>query len=250
MLNNITIGKYYAIDSPIHRVHSFLKLIIVLCFVILLFVIRDSWILVTIGFYICLYLACTNIPFKHYWKQVWGLKYFLLGIALMNILCGVSYIQVLHMTVQIVYIVWMTTAFLYTTSVQEIISALSLLLSPLRMFKIPTHKLAYSIGLSIHFIPIILEKTNQVLKSLVARGVWYTSANWKQKFALMKSILLPIVDTAIRRADQIAELMELRLYNLNNNYVMIQKKKFQKIDILYLCIHMVLYIWIWKEVIV
>lgn len=250
MLNNITIGKYYAIDSPIHRVHSFLKLITVLCFVIFLLMITDLGMLGVIGLYICFYLAFTNIPFKHYVRQVWRIKYFLLGIALMNILCGIPHIQVLNMVIQIVYIVWMTTAFLYTTSIQEMILALSIFLSPLRVLKIPTHKLAYSIGLSIHFIPIILEKTNQVLKSLVARGIWHASMNWKQKFSLVKSILLPIVDIAIRRADQIAELMELRLYNLNNNYVRLQKNKFKKNDILYLSIHMVLYIWIWKEVIV
>lgn len=232
MLNNITFGKYIPLDSKIHRCHPFIK---VFCtfFLILSIVITDSFLLSLV--YTCilsLFMYLSRVSLRMYIQSFMKMKYFLLILLLINILFSGSVWNGIFTIWKILLIILSSSIMLYTTSSSEMIYGLKIFAEPLEIFKISSNKIAFSLSLALRFIPILLEQATKIWKSQISRGLYLEGKKIKDKIKSLKSILLPMFILSIKRADTLAETMEVRSFSLTRPRMHYKKRKLKKEEII------------------
>ena len=112
----------------------------------------------------------------------------------------------------------LTTSFLtLTTSPVALTDGLERMLKPLERIKVPAHELAMMTTIALRFIPIFAEEAEKIRKAQQARGADFDSGRLIQRLRNLISILVPLLLSAFRRADDLALAMEARCYRGGEN---------------------------------
>lgn len=135
-----------------------------------------------------------------------------------------------------------TTIVTLTTPPTEITYGLEKTFSFLNVFKIPVNKMALSLTLAIRFIPTIIDEANKILKSQASRGIDYYNSNLKGKYVAVKAMLFPMINLTIKKADDLADAMEVRLFSINNKRTNYRINKWNMFDNYILFVHIILFI--------
>ena len=98
MLNKVMIGRYYPINSLVHKMNPLAKIICVLLFIIMMFLTFDIRFNIIMSILLILMLFNTKIPVNVYIKTVLSIKWLLLFILIINIIVG-SGLQTTIMTI-------------------------------------------------------------------------------------------------------------------------------------------------------
>lgn len=245
MLNNINISRYCNINSPIHNITALIKIICTLLFSILTFISYDLKMNILITILLLIILLLSNIPIKKYLISIWSLKGFLIFIFLINLLLGNNLYITIITILRIIYVMLYSMMLLGTTTLKDLIIGLEQFFSPLKIFNIPVSKIAFSISLALHFIPELLCKGNNILKSLSNRGINYSQSNIKEKITILKIIIFPMFILSIKKADKLAETLEIRLFDVNSKIA--YKNHYKLYEIFILLVHLALLFLIVKE---
>ncbi|MBR7181213.1 MAG: energy-coupling factor transporter transmembrane protein EcfT, partial [Clostridia bacterium] len=119
----------------------------------------------------------------------------------------------IFMVVRIVVLIMATSLFLtYTTTPIELTDALESLLSPLRVIRLPVHEFAMMMTIALRFIPLLSEETSKIMNAQKSRGVDFSSGGLIKRVKALIPILIPLIVSAFRRADELATAMECRCY--------------------------------------
>ena len=242
MLNSFQIGRYYPVDSMIHKMNSTVKILCIILCVITLFLPHSVYIDVTFLLGILFLIYVSRVPFQLYSNSIFSLKYFFFGIFILNLVCGVTLMSSFQMIFKMCIIILYSQILVFTTSLQDMMIGIDKVVSPLKIFKIQTKQLTFCLSLAISFIPIIFEQTECIMKSLASRGIDYKRANLCGKLSIIKAIIFPIFILTLRRADSLAESLEVRGYNMDSNYFDVDRQKWSLFDICMLLIHILLFI--------
>lgn len=224
--NNITIGRYYPVNSIIHRMNPLAKIICTILFSI-----------ITISFFnyflpilLILILISTNIPISMYVKSIDSLKWFLVSILILNLLLTSNIFLAVTSVLKIIYLVLFSNALILTTPISEINFGLINLFKPLKIFNIPINQMALSITLAIRFIPSILDSANQIKKSQISRGISFQKLNYKEKINNLQTLIIPLFSLTLKKADDLSESMETRLYDINKTRINFRQNKWGMYD--------------------
>ena len=144
------------------------------------------------------------------------MKFFLFTLLIVNILFSGSIFNGIFTIWKMILILLFSSILLYTTSSSQMVYGLKLFCSPLKFFKISPDKLAFSMSLALRFIPILLEQANKVWKSQISRGLYFEGKSLKEKIITLKSLLIPMFILSVKRADTLAETMEVRQFNFSH----------------------------------
>ena len=106
-----------------------------------------------------------------------------------------------------------TSLLTYTTSPIVLTDAIEALLSPLKKLKLPVHELAMMMTIALRFVPTLIEETEKIMAAQKARGADLESGNIIQRAKALVPILVPLIVSAFRRADELALAMECRCYH-------------------------------------
>ncbi len=246
MLKDITLGQYFPVDSIIHRLDPRYKIVMIMIYMIMIFS-GDSVICLAIGFvYTALAVALTKISLKVYFKSIKPVFPFLLFTALLNILFirdGDIYFQwqfikitsegintSIFMIVRIILLLVGTSVLTYSTSPIVLTDAIERLLSPLKKIKFPVHELAMMMSIALRFIPVLIEETNKIISAQKARGAELDSGNIIAKAKSLIPILVPLLISSFRRAEELATAMECRCYNGGEGRTRLRQMKSGKAD--------------------
>lgn len=242
MLNNIMIGNYYPIKSKVHSMNPISKMLCVLLFLIINFICNDLVIMIVLSLMTILLLLLAHLPIKFYFKTIKGLRIIFLFIIIIYYFMGTDIDSVICMILRLINIVTYSCILTLTTTSLDITKSLKFILSPLKLVGVPVNKMALSISLSLRFIPTIIDQGNKILKSQASRGIDYYASNIAGKVIALKSMLLPMFVLTIRRADNLAETMQVRLYDINGKRTSLIKNKWSLFDSFMLLIHISLLI--------
>ncbi|MDD2435041.1 MAG: energy-coupling factor transporter transmembrane protein EcfT [Bacilli bacterium] len=244
MLNNIMIGRYYPVNSKIHGMHPLSKIICTLLFITMTFMtesIELNFFLAGITF---LMMIMSHVPLTIYFKAINSLKVLIIFIVIINLIFMSTLDIVVIMILRLILIVIYTSILTLSTPPNEITYGLELLLSPLKLIGVPVNKTALSISLALKFIPTIIDQGNKILKSQSSRGIDYNNSKFKGKFMAVKAMLFPMFVLTLKRADQLADIMEVRLYNINDKRTNFRINKWHFFDTYLVMIHLTLLIFI------
>lgn len=245
MIREITIGQYYPVDSLLHRLDPRVKLIGTILYAVSLFFAK-GWIgyaVTTIA--LLLVWALSKIPLSYI---VRGMKPMVI-LLMITVLFGLFMtpgqalvriwklkitqegVQTAFMTAcRLIFLVMGTSMMTYTTTSNDLTDAMERVMAPLRKIRVPVHELAMIMSIALRFIPILIEETNKIMKAQMARGADFEHGNLLQKAKNMIPLLVPLIVSAFRRAEDLAEAMEARCYRGGEYRTKMKPLKYEKRD--------------------
>ncbi|MBQ9210789.1 MAG: energy-coupling factor transporter transmembrane protein EcfT [Clostridia bacterium] len=229
MLTNITMGQYYPVDSPIHRLDPRVKLVLTIAFIVAVFLVHTLLGYALILGFVYLVSRLAKIPFKMLIKGIKPLRMILILTFLLNLFftAGETVLvefwiiritrealrQAVFYSLRLIFLVIGTSVLTLTTSPVALSDAIELLLGPLKKIHFPAHELAMMMTIALRFIPTLLDETDKIMKAQMARGADFESGNLISRAKSMVPLLVPLFVSAFRRAGDLAMAMESRCYH-------------------------------------
>ena len=240
MLNNIMIGKYYPVRSRVHLMNPLSKIICTMTFVGMCLFANSMLMNLCLFALVILMIMNSHIPVKYFFKTIKSLRFLLLFTLILNSALNIYFETTLIMMSRLILLVLYTSILTLTTPPTEITYGLEKFLSPLKIFGIPVNRMALSISIALRFIPTILDETNKILKSQACRGIDYNSSRIKDKLVAIKALIVPMFILTIKRADSLADAMEVRLFSIYNRRTNYRQNSWGVYDSYLVFIHLAL----------
>jgi len=227
-LIKIAIGMYVPGTSWLHRLDPRAKLLIIVLLSILLFSINSAFMLVLVmGLVIFGYLSA-KIPLSSL-RMIAGPVLFISSFTLIaNAIAwggisadislfgiGISYAGALrgfYFMLRLLTLVSVTSLLTLTTSPVSLTDAITNILSPLRVFKVPVDDIALVFSIALRFIPTIADEADRIVTAQTARGAQFSSGGLLTRIKAWIPVLIPLLVQLFRRADNLAIAMESRCY--------------------------------------
>ena len=228
MLRDITIGQYYRADSFIHRLDPRTKIIGTFFFIIILFVIKGLYGLMIAGILLLLLVRLSKVPLSYIVRGQKSILFLLLFTVVLNmlmikgeVLVRIWFLQItreglytaVFMAIRLILLVIGCSLMTLTTTPLQLTDGLERILRPLKKIKVPVHDISMMMSIALRFIPILMEETDKIMKAQSARGADFDSGGLTQKAKALIPVLVPLVISAFRRADELATAMESRCYH-------------------------------------
>lgn len=247
MLKDITLGQYFPGSSFIHRLDPRTKILIMLAYVVMVFLIQnfEGYIALTVFLTIC--VAVSKISPKFLIKGLKPILIFIIFTGLFNLFLtsgtvvwhfwiftitkeGIRF--AVFMVLRLIFLILGTSLLTLTTSPIALTDGIEKLLAPFKKIGVPAHELAMMMTIALRFIPTLLDETDKIMKAQSARGSSLDSGNIIARAKAMVPILVPLFISAFRRADELATAMECRCYRGGENRTRLYELKYTSTDFL------------------
>ena len=251
MLNNITMGQYYPVDSRIHRLDPRIKLVLTIVFIVAVFMAKTFLGYALILGFVWLTSRLANVPFRMLLRGLKPLRLIIILTFLLNLfftpgetvwvefwvirIAKEGFLQAAFYSLRLVFLVIGTSLLTLTTSPVSLSDGIELLLTPLKKIRFPAHELAMMMTIALRFIPTLLEETDKIMKAQMARGADFESGNLISRAKAMVPLLVPLFVSAFRRAGDLAMAMESRCYHGGNGRTRLRVLKVTKHDWIACC---------------
>ena len=242
MLNDVTFGQYYPAKSVIHRLDPRTKLLALIAFIVLIFVSDNFYSLFACGLVIIISIAAARVPFGRVLRSVKGIIFILLFTAILNLffykgknlLWGWGIITIyregiiftVFLMFRLFFLVMASSVLTLTTTPVELTDGIESLLKPLKYIRFPVHELALIMSIALRFIPTLIDETNRIISAQKARGADFESGNIFKRIKAIVPILIPLLISAFRRADELGDAMDARCFSGSKNRTKYKKLKF------------------------
>lgn len=246
MIRDITLGQYYPIESPIHRLDPRTKLAGTLIFIVALFVAQGLAAYLIATAFLASVIRVSKVPLSYMVRGLRSIVILLLFSVVFNIffiqdgtmLIHVGFItittggliQAAFMAVRLVYLIIGSTLMTLTTTPNDLTDGLEKSLGFLKKIHVPVHEIAMIMSIALRFIPILVEETDKIMKAQMARGADFESGNLIQRAKAMVPLLVPLFISAFRRASDLAMAMEARCYHGGEGRTKMKPLRYERAD--------------------
>lgn len=229
MNNGASFGQYFEGNSFIHKLDPRIKLCASILYIVVIFLAKSlfSFALIlaaTVGL-----MLSTGIPLGRFIRGLRPILFIMAFTAVINIfwytgdtlIVDFYFIEIylegiinaVLIAFRIIFLIAGTSALLtYTTTPLALTDGLESLLSPLKYIKVPVHDFAMMMTIALRFIPTLTEETTKIMNAQKARGADFTSGSFIKRAKSLIPILIPLLVSAFRRAEELADAMECRCY--------------------------------------
>ncbi len=246
MLNNITMGQYYPVDSKVHRLDPRIKLILTIVFIVTVFMAKTFLGYAVILAFVWMTSRLTNVPFRMLLRGLKPLRLIIILTFLLNLfftsgdtvwiefwiirITKEGFMQAAFYSLRLIFLVIGTSLLTLTTSPVALSDGIEILLTPLKKIHFPAHELAMMMTIALRFIPTLLEETDKIMKAQMARGADFESGNLFNRARAMVPLLVPLFVSAFRRAGDLAMAMESRCYHGGEGRTRLRTLKITRYD--------------------
>jgi len=229
MNNDAVFGQYYEGNSPLHNADPRIKLVGVILYIVVIFLAKSivSFALLLVS--TIAMIISTGIPMKRFIKGLRPILFIMAFTAVINVfwykgetlLIDFYFINIylegiinaILIALRIIILIAGTSALLtYTTTPLALTDGLESLLSPLKKLHVPVHDFSMMMTIALRFIPTLTEETSKIMNAQKARGADFSSGSLIRRAKALVPILIPLLVSAFRRAEELADAMECRCY--------------------------------------
>ena len=218
MLKDITLGQYFPVDSPVHRLDSRTKLILSFSYLLILFLARGPAAYLLCALAVVGVTAVSRIPFRMLLKSLKPIAFLAVFTSVLNMLYTPGQVlwqwhflrvtvegleSAAYMASRIVMLVASTSLLTYCTSPVSLTDAIETLMRPLTKLRVPVHEFAMMMTIALRFIPTLIEETDKIMSAQKARGADFESGNLMRRAKALIPVLTPLFISAFRRADEL-----------------------------------------------
>ena len=242
MLSDVTFGQYYPTQSFVHRMDPRAKLLALIAYIVLLFVANNFYALAICALLIIAALAASQVPFGRVLRSVKGIIFILIFTAVLNIFFHGGktvywqwwYLKItlegiiftVFLILRLFFLVMGSSVLTLTTTPVALTDGIESLLKPLKYIKFPVHELALIMSIALRFIPTLIDETNRIISAQKARGADFESGNIFKRIKAIIPILIPLLISAFRRAEELGDAMDARCYSGSKNRTKYTKLRF------------------------
>lgn len=225
-MKDFSFGSYFPADSFVHKLDARVKILISVAYMVAVFLVSAFHFL---GFAACfLFVAVSavvaKVPLIRVLKSIRTIIFFVVfsavlqlffnkqGTVLWWVITDVGLINAGYIVARIVLLVLGASLLTLTTSPVELADGIEGLLYPLKWIKFPVHEFALIMSIALRFIPTLIDETDRIIKAQKARGADFESGNIFRRAKALIPVLIPLLISSFRRADELADAMDSRCY--------------------------------------
>lgn len=247
MLNDVTFGQYYPGNSFIHKADPRTKILSLIAFIVLLFVSNNFYSLFACALLIIAAVAASRLPIRNVLRSVKGIIFILILTSVLNLffhggerlLFGWKFIKIyaegvaftVFLVLRLFFLVMASSVLTLTTTPVALTDGIESLLKPLKYIKFPVHELALIMSIALRFIPTLIDETNRIISAQKARGADFESGNLFKRIKAVVPVLIPLLISAFRRAEELGDAMDARCYTGSKNRTKYKKLHFGARDL-------------------
>lgn len=243
-MKDVSFGQYYPVKSFVHKMDARVKILLSIAYIVAVFLVKSEPEFYFLGFAACflfVLIATTlsRVPFMKMLKSVKGVIFFVIFSAVLQIffnkkgtplweggfITDAGLYNTAFITVRIVLVVLGASLLTFTTSPVEVADGIESLLTPLKIIKFPVHEFALVMSIALRFIPTLLDETDRIIKAQKARGADFESGRLFRRIKALIPVLIPLLISSFRRADELADAMDARCYAGSKNRTRYKKMK-------------------------
>lgn len=252
MMKDITIGQYFPGDSFVHKLDPRTKIILTFVYIFILFFVKTFTAYAFAFLYLYTVTRVSKIPFKMLFKGIKSLFFIIVLTVGLNIFMvkgetlfkigpltatkeGIEYAA--FMAIRLILMVMGSGIMTLTTSPIRLTDGIERILHPLQRIGVPSHEIAMMMTIALRFIPTLMDETDKIMKAQKARGANFEEGNLFKRAKALIPILIPLFINSFRRADELANAMEARLYHGGEGRTKLKELKYESRDyITYVCV--------------
>lgn len=227
MIRDITIGRYYEEESLIHKLDPRTKLLAALCYIVILFLIKNPWMYIVSLLAVVILYKLAKVPAAYFCRGLKGISVLLVFTFLFRLLLTPGTVlfewgfveitrqgilKAVSMTSRIALMITGASLLSYTSTPKSLADGLEEAFSFLEKIKIPIHEMAMIVMIAFRFIPIMIEELNVLMDAQAARGARFEDGKFLEKCRNMCNLLMPLFLSTVRKASDLAMAMEARGY--------------------------------------
>ena len=247
-MKEVSFGSYYPVKSFVHNMDARAKILISIAYIVAVFMVQSFHFL---GFAACALFVITatvfaKIPFTKVIKSIKTILFFIVFSAVLQIffnkkgtplwengfITDIGLINAGFIVARITLMVTGVSLLTYTTNPVELSDGIESLLTPLKLIKLPVHEFALIMSIALRFIPTLIDETDRIMKAQKARGADFESGNLFKRVKALIPVLIPLLISSFRRADELADAMDARCYAGSKNRTKYKKMKFSYRDLI------------------
>ncbi|MBR4420889.1 MAG: energy-coupling factor transporter transmembrane protein EcfT [Clostridia bacterium] len=242
--NNISFGQYYQAKSFIHSMDSRVKILLLIAYFVTVFLVKNFWGFLACGIFLLCAVLFSQVPVGSVLKSVRGILFLILFTVVLNLFFyGGEYEKVYFqlgnalmvtdaslkfsafMALRLTLLVMGSSILTLTTTPVQLTDGIESLLAPLKIIKFPVHELALIMSIALRFIPTLADETERIINAQKARGGDFESGNLVTRAKAMIPILIPLLVSSFRRAEELGDAMDARCYSGSKGRTRYKKMK-------------------------
>ncbi len=233
MLKDVTFGQYYPVNSFAHKSDPRVKLLALIAFIVALFLAKNFYGMALCFLVLVISIAASRVPVGKVLRSVKGILILLAFTAILNLffhggehlLVHWKFINIyregiiftVFLVLRLFFLVMGSVLLTLTTTPVELTDGIESLLTPLKWIRFPVHELALIMSIALRFIPTLIDETNRIISAQKARGADFESGNIFKRIKAVIPILIPLLISAFRRAEELGDAMDARCYSGSKN---------------------------------
>ncbi len=243
-MREVAFGQFLPNNSFVHKMDARFKILAVIAYIVAVFLVKSFHFL---GFGACfLFVLIATIASKvsifRVLKSIKGILFFIILSAVLQIffnsggrvlwhwefiiITDMGLLNAGFIVSRITLVVLGASLLTLTTSPVELADGIESLLTPFKWIKFPVHEFALIMSIALRFIPTLLDETDRIIKAQKARGADFDSGNIFKRAKALIPVLIPLLISSFRRADELADAMDARCYSGSKNRTKYKKMKF------------------------
>lgn len=117
-----------------------------------------------------------------------------------------------------------------TTTPVALAEGVVLLLRPLRRLRMPVEEFGLMTLVSLRFVPVLVQEAEQLIKAQISRGADFTTGSLATRVRRLGTLLVPLVQGALRRAEGLSSALEARGYGVTGEATLLHEGPFRLLD--------------------
>ncbi len=228
-MREVAFGQYYPSNSFVHKCDPRMKILFLIAYIVAVFLCKSFYALGICAAVFLLITLVSGVPVKSLLKSVKAVLVLLLFMAVLNLFFHDGdtiwwkwkFIEItkeavyftVFLAARLILLVLGSSLLTLTTTPVSLADGIESLLSPLKLVRFPVHELALIMSIALRFIPILTDETGRIMNAQKARGADFESGGLIKRVKAILPILIPLLISAFRRADELGDAMDARCYS-------------------------------------
>lgn len=226
---DVSFGQYYPSDSFVHKCDPRTKILFLIAYIVEVFLAKNFYALGACAAVFIIVAIASRVPFTSLLRSVKAVLLLLLFTAILNLFFHSGGTVVLEwgiikiteeaiyftifLAVRLFLLVLSSAVLTLTTTPVALTDGIESLLTPLKWIRFPVHELALIMSIALRFIPILTDETGRIMNAQKARGADFETGSLIKRIKAIVPILIPLLISAFRRADELGDAMDARCYS-------------------------------------
>ena len=227
MLGDVTFGQYYNANSFVHKTDPRIKILLLIAYIVAVFLAGNFLSLAAVLVFLIIAVMFSSVPIGSVLRSIKAIFFLILFTAVLNVLFHVrsetdtvyfwvitkeGLLSAAFLASRLILLVTGSSLLTLTTTPVSLTDGLESLLKPLSLIKFPVHELALIMSIALRMIPTLANETDRIICAQKARGADFESGNIISRLKALVPVLIPLIISALRRADELGDAMDARCY--------------------------------------